>query len=123
MGRNNIEAFVIKLIQYTFVSANNGANRTYQKVIKEEKIQGILKGDFIRVPIVHTFKVPDVKHQTAISTLVANYYRLEVSADIAAISRDEPTIYCPLFVLKKSYDQKNQKQKRMKSNLAKYSNI
>lgn len=75
-GRENISSFSIKLIQYTFVSANNGANRTYQREISSEKLKGILKGDKTYEPIIHFFKIPEVNHQTAISTLVANYYRL-----------------------------------------------
>ena len=35
MGMHKIKSFTIRLIQYTFVSANNGANRTYQKLIKQ----------------------------------------------------------------------------------------
>ena len=38
-GRENISSFSIKLIQYTFVSANNGANRTYQREISSEKLK------------------------------------------------------------------------------------
>lgn len=41
--------------------------------------------------------------QTAISTLVANYYRLEVYADIGSVTSHQPCIFCPLFVMKKVY--------------------
>lgn len=41
--------------------------------------------------------------QTAISTLVANYYRLEAYADIGSISSNQPCIYSPLFIMKKTY--------------------
>lgn len=41
--------------------------------------------------------------QTAISTLVANYYRLEVYPDLGMVSKEQPCIYCPIFIMKKSY--------------------
>jgi hypothetical protein len=47
----------------------------------------------------YLFKVPKVIHQTAISTLVANYFRLEVSTDMGMASSKNPSIYAPIFLL------------------------
>jgi hypothetical protein len=55
--------------------------------------------------VAHSFKVNTKRKQTAIGTLVANHYRLEVSTQVGMISADNPCIYCPLFVLKeKDFD-------------------
>lgn len=96
------------------MAANNGAHRTYRTEIAQYQTQsGLLKGDITKSPYAVDFGVPNIKHQTAIGTLVANYYRLEVSTDIANISTDEPTIYAPLFILKKSFgNNSRQKDKR-----------
>ena len=103
-GQGPITDFVIELVQYTFVSANNGVCRTYRKVISKDSFKRKLeKGEKINDPIRHEFRIPEVGEQTAISTLVANYYRLEVFADVASISIDEPNICSPLFVLKEKY--------------------
>lgn len=55
--------------------------------------------------------IPTVSHQTAISTLVANYYRIEVTASVGMFSSDNPSIYSPLFIMKKSFNLKNSKSK------------
>lgn len=76
-GQGPITDFVIELVQYTFVSANNGVCRTYRKVISKDSFKRKLdKGEKINDPIRHEFRIPEVPDQTAISTLVANYYRL-----------------------------------------------
>lgn len=51
--------------------------------------------------------MPVVEHQTAIGTLVANHYRLEVSTQLGSISSNNPCIFSPLFVLKKEFDLKS----------------
>lgn len=38
MGRANVKRIAVNLVQYTFVSANNGADRTYKKVIDTQYI-------------------------------------------------------------------------------------
>jgi hypothetical protein len=55
--------------------------------------------------------IPTVSHQTAISTLVANYYRIEVTASMGMFSSENPSIYSPLFIMKKSFNLKNAKAK------------
>lgn len=61
-----------------------------------------------------------MRKQTAISTLVANYYRLEVMADVAKISKNEPIIYAPLFLMKKSLESKIKNTKTLKKNFEDY---
>ncbi len=46
-------------------------------------------------------KIPEITHQTAIGTLVANYYRIEVSTKSSPIASEDPCIYAPIFLLKK----------------------
>lgn len=65
-------------------------------------------------------QVPSVAHQTAISTLVANYFRIEVTAALGTFTRDLPSIYAPLFILKKSFNFKNSKAKNVHPNIASY---
>ena len=48
----------------------------------------------------HVFRVHTNQKQTAVGTLVANHYRLEVSTNVGLISSDNPCIYSPLFLLK-----------------------
>ena len=62
--------------------------------------------------------IPIVSHQTAISTLVANYYRIEVTAVLGAFTSELPSIYAPLFILKKSFNFKNPKAKHVPSRQA-----
>lgn len=59
-------------------------------------------------------------HQTAISTLVANYFRIEVTADLGLLAQDLPSIYAPLFILKKSFNFKNPKVKNVHPNFNAY---
>ena len=59
-------------------------------------------------------------HQTAISTLVANYFRMEVTASLGTFSSDLPSIYAPLFILKKSFNIKNPKVKNIHPNFKSY---
>lgn len=91
-----------ELVQYTFVSSNGNASRTYRKVVSKKTInEGARKGDNRQLEF--PFKIPPVKYQTAINTLVANYYRLEVSVDAGAGSQDL-SIYAPIFILKLNFD-------------------
>jgi hypothetical protein len=67
------------LVQYTFVCANNGVSRTYSKVISSSKVnEHVIVGG--RKDFIYNLKIPEIHHQSAISTLVANYYRIEVSS-------------------------------------------
>lgn len=38
-GKTDVKRIVVSLVQYTFVSANNGADRTYKKVIDKQYIK------------------------------------------------------------------------------------
>ena len=69
----------MRLVQYTFISANNGTSRTYKKVIHSHTIsKSVGKGE--KRELHYQMSIPTVSHQTAIGTLVANYYRLEITA-------------------------------------------
>ena len=44
-GNSSLNGINVKLVQYTFISANNGTSRTYKKVINSHKIsKAIAKG-------------------------------------------------------------------------------
>lgn len=74
-GNDFIDEILVKLVQYTFISANNGVSRTYKHTIYKHKVgKRVQPGD--EGNFVHDLKIPTVSHQTAISTLVANYYRI-----------------------------------------------
>ena len=91
---------MVKLVQYTFIAGNNGVSRTFKKVIHTHKVsKAVGKGE--KKEMIYQLTVPTVSHQTAISTLVANYFRIEVTVDIGMLATDVPSIYAPLFVLKK----------------------
>ena len=101
-GLSHIDGVIVKLVQYTFVSANSGVSRTFKKTIHEhKKTQNIAKGS--KRELAHVMTVPSVDHQTAISTLVANYFRIEVTANMSTLTSDTPSIYAPLFILKKTF--------------------
>ena len=118
-GNSYVSGVIVKLVQYTFISANNGVSRTYKKTIQEHKAsKGIPKGE--KRSISHLLTVPSVVHQTAISTLVANYFRIEVTAAIGMLTYDLPSIYAPLFILKKSFNFKNPKAKNVHPNFNAY---
>ena len=71
----NISGVEVRLVQYTFVCANNGVYRTYKKLIKKHVMgKGVAKRE--KRSFSHPMTIPNVPHQTAISTLVANYYRI-----------------------------------------------
>lgn len=75
----------MRLVQYTFISANNGVSRTYKHTIYSHKIgKRTQKGD--TNDFAHNMPIPVVSHQTAISTLVANYYQIEVTASMGMFS-------------------------------------
>ena len=45
-GEDHLNGVVVKLVQYTFISANNGVSRTYKKVIKEHTLsKAVGKGE------------------------------------------------------------------------------
>lgn len=118
-GYSHVNGVIIKLVQYTFISANNGVSRTYKKTLEEHKAsKGIGKGE--KRDISHVLNIPSVAHQTAISTLVANYFRIEVTADLGIFAQDLPSIYAPLFVLKKSFNFKTAKTKNVHPNFSAY---
>ena len=97
---------LVDLVQNIFVSANSGVHRTYRNSVQSEKVPvKVNKGEMQNVS--HSFKINTKRKQTAIGTLVANHYRIEVSTQAGLISSDNPCIYCPLFVLKeKDFDLK-----------------
>ena len=70
--------------------------------------------------MMYQLTVPTVSHQTAISTLVANYFRIEVTVDMGVLASDVPSIYAPVFVLKKSFTQKNPNVKKVHPNFRSY---
>ena len=91
-----------ELVQYTFVSSNGNASRTYRKVVTKKTInQGAKRGENKQFEF--PFKIPPVNYQTTINTLVSNYYRLEVSADTGSGSQNL-SIYAPIFILKLNFD-------------------
>lgn len=114
----------MELVQYTFISANNGVSRTYRKVIDTQTCNTKVNSGEENNNIDTKFTVKSSKklQQTAISTLVANYFRLEVYADLASISKDEPCIYAPLFIMKNDYKYKGQTTKPKNLNEADYKN-
>lgn len=74
-----MKTFLIELVQYTFVCANNGTSRTYSKVVSSNKVsEHVVVGG--RKDFAFNLRIPEIEHQSAISTLVANYYRIEVSS-------------------------------------------
>ena len=111
-GKADVKRFGVELAQYTFVSANNGINRTYRKLIKREYYRKPVPKGEESSPIREKFQIPTVPLQTAISTLVANYYRIEVYPDLGMLVKDYPCIYSPLFIMKRnlSIKKKNLKQ-------------
>ena len=110
---------MVKLVQYTFISGNNGVSRTFKKVIHTHKVsKAVGKGE--KKEMMYQLTVPTVSHQTAISTLVANYFRIEVTVDMGMLATDVPSIYAPLFVLKKSFTQKNPNVKKVHPNFKSY---
>ena len=52
--------------------------------------------------------------------MVANYYRIEVTASMGFFSTDNPSIYAPLFILKKSFNVKKGKKNRQKQKDSEY---
>lgn len=104
-GKADVKRIGVNLTQYTFVSANNGAFRTYRKIIDTQYINRKIPKGSIADDLEINFEVNSKKNidQTAISTLVANYYRLEAYADIGGVSKDQPCLYCPIFIMKRAY--------------------
>lgn len=78
MGKKAVNRFVMELVQYTFISANNGVSRTYRKVIDRQYCNNrVDKGQNIDdINTEFVVKQSNKLQQTAISTLVANYFRL-----------------------------------------------
>lgn len=112
---------IIDLVQNVFVSANSGVHRTYRNSVHDERVPiSVKKGE--TKSLTHYFKVNAKQNQTAIGTLVANHYRIEVSTNLGQISSDNPCVYSPLFVLKeKDFDLKSvARPTRLSQNLSDY---
>lgn len=102
-GESDINKVQIELLENIFVCSNGGSNRTYRESIHSETAkQPVPQGQSVKFG--YDFKVPTVKHQSSIGTLVANHYRLEVSTQESFVSVDNPCVYAPLFVLKRELD-------------------
>ena len=43
MGKKDLSMFLVQLVEYVFVCANNGVYRTYTKVISSNKVNQIVK--------------------------------------------------------------------------------
>jgi hypothetical protein len=118
-GTTDLNGVIVKLVQYTFISANNGVSRTYKKVIHEHKVSRTV-GKGQKRDMDYKLTVPTVNHQTAISTLVANYFRIEVVADMGTLTSEIPSIYAPIFVLKKSFNFKKPNSSKVHPNFRSY---
>jgi len=45
-GDSHLDGVLVKLVQYTFISANNGVSRTFKKIIHKHKIsKAVGKGE------------------------------------------------------------------------------
>jgi hypothetical protein len=74
-GKKDLDTFIVELVQYTFVCANNGVSRTYSKTISSNKVsENVAVG--ARKDFIYNLRIPEIAHQSAVSTLVANYYRI-----------------------------------------------
>lgn len=105
-GTADIDKVLVELNQNVFVSSNAGVYRTYRSAPNQVSIPlSVPKGT--QGKFSYDFKVPIVDHQTAVGTLVANHYRVEVSTQLGHISTENPCIYSPLFVLKKDFNLKS----------------
>ncbi len=103
-GKKDLNTFIVELVQYTFVCANNGVSRTYSKMISSNKVnEHVAVG--ARKDFIYNLRIPEIAHQSAISTLVANYYRIEVSSKSSGLFAEDPCIYAPIFLLKKDLKQ------------------
>ena len=104
-GTADIDRVMVELNQNVFVSSNAGVFRTYRSAASHEEIKlAVAKGQ--EAKFTHDFKIPSIEHQTAVGTLVANHYRVELSTQLGHISSENPCIYSPLFVLKKEFSLK-----------------
>lgn len=43
MGKKDLNMFIVELVQYVFVCANNGVYRTYTKIVSSNKINQVVK--------------------------------------------------------------------------------
>ena len=102
------------------MSSNGGSNRTYRESIHSEVVkQPIPKGQSAKFG--YDFMIPKVKHQTAIGTLVAHHYRVEVSTQESMMSVDNPCVYAPVFILKEKLTApSNNKPGSLEEDLFKY---
>lgn len=108
-------------MQYTYISANNGVARTYKNIINKHNVCGkrIQKGETKEFD--YKLAIPTISHQTAISTLVANYYRIEVTLSTGMLTSENPSIYAPIFILKKSFNLKGSgKKPNLNKNMSSY---
>lgn len=120
-GTGDIDALLFELVQNVFVSDNSGVHRTYRNAIHEEKCPVNVKKGEVKT-VTHQFKINAKQGQTAISTLVANHYRIEVSTNLGQIAANCPCVYSPLFILKeKDFDLKSvERPTRLSQNMCDY---
>jgi hypothetical protein len=84
-GTADIDKVLVELNQNVFVSSNAGVFRTYRSSASQATVPLTMpKGQTVK--FTYDFKVPVVDHQTAVGTLVANHYRVEVSTQLGHIS-------------------------------------
>jgi len=81
-----IKDVLFDLVQNLFVTANCGATRTFKRVRKSMKSDGTQGNSKNSYTLSFTIEPGDIEAPTAIGTIVANFYTLEVTARVPGIS-------------------------------------
>lgn len=81
-----IKDVLFDLVQNLFVTANCGATRIFKRVRKSMKSDGTQGNSKNSYTLSFTIEPRDIEAPTAIGTIVANFYTLEVTARVPGIS-------------------------------------
>lgn len=93
---------LVDLVQNLFVTANCGATRTFKRVKKAIKSDGVQSNGTNAYALPIVIQPEDIEAPSAIGTIVANYYTLEVTARVPGFglcNLDEPYVSSPIYIM------------------------
>lgn len=93
---------LVELVQNLFLTANCGATRTFKRIRKAIVSDGAMPNGTNAYALPFAIEPMEVDAPTAIGTIVANFYTIEVTArapGMAICNLDEPYVSSPIYIM------------------------